>query len=134
MANSNSKGQLDVRKPQGGRPTKFHPEVITKLKAAFANSFTVEQACYYAEISKDTYYSWLESNPVFSDEMEKARQQPTMKAKQVVIGSINKGDVEASKWWLKNKAPDEFGGNTQSGGNTFIFNNGNSQQNFVKKQ
>ena len=123
--------QLDVRKPVGGRPTKYAPEVITKLKAAFANSFTVEQACYYAEITKDTYYNWIKRNPQFSDEMDRASHQPMMKAKQVVVGSINSGDVESAKWWLKNKAPDEFGGQIpESVGIHFHMHQGDQKQKY----
>lgn len=112
MARSNTRAVTKVEKPavnKGGRPTKMNPEVITKLKAAFANSFTVEQACYYAEIDKTTFYLWLDKDERFSHEMERARNTPTMKAKQVVVAAVNKGDVETSKWWLKHKAPDEFG-------------------------
>ena len=115
MAGSNTGNQVTrnsllVEKPKGGRPSKFTPDVIVKLKAAFANSFTVEQACYYAGVNKQTYYNWLEKDQRFLDEMEAVREAPTMKAKQVVVGAINSGDVETSKWWLKHKASDEFGG------------------------
>jgi len=121
IGNSVTRNSLLVEKPLGGRPSKFTPEAITKLKAAFANSFTVEQACYYAGVNKQTYYNWLEKDQRFLDEMEAIRHAPAMKAKQVVVGAINGGDIEASKWWLKNKHGDEFG-NTGIGENGFNIN------------
>lgn len=108
-----SKALTAVKKRPQGRPTKYNPEAVTKLKAAFANSFTVDQAVAYAGISKQTYYDWGERINGFLDEMDAVKEAPTMKAKQIVVGSINAGDVETSKWWLKNKASDEFGGRPQ---------------------
>ncbi len=116
MAGSNTKRKpiassvKIVEKLPVGRPSKFSPDVIVKLKASFANSFTVDQACWYAGINKQSYYNWTEKYPQFLDEMTAAREAPTMKAKQVVIAAVNDGDVETAKWWLKHKASDEFGG------------------------
>ncbi len=98
-----------VKKHAGGAPVKFDPEVITKLKSAFANSFSVEQAAIYAGVTKQTLYNWKDRYPELFDDVWQYRENPTMKAKQVVVGSINGGDVESAKWWLKNKASDEFG-------------------------
>jgi hypothetical protein len=123
-SNSNNK---TVTKTAKGRPTKYNPEKIALLVAAFANSFTVEQACHYAEISKVTFYDWIEKHDGFSEQMERAKSQVGMKAKQVVVGAVNKGDVETSKWWLKNKHSDEFGGNA-SANVTVNFNNYSTKQ------
>ncbi len=109
-----------VEKVKQGRPSKMSPEAITKLKAAFANSFTVDEACWYAGINKQTYYNWGAKYPDLLDQMDAARKAPNMKAKQVVIGSVNGGDVESAKWWLKNKASDEFGPRTGEGNTTNI--------------
>lgn len=109
MAAGNS-GDKVVKKHKGGRPSVYSAEHVSLLKAAFANAFTVDQACAYAEISKETYYNWLEKRPELVDQMERARHQVGFKAKQVVVGAVNKGDVETAKWWLKNKHSDEFGG------------------------
>lgn len=117
MAKSNSK---PVKK-KNNHPSKYTPETITKLEAAFANAFTVEEACLYSDISKVTFYDWLEKKPSFALRIEKAKNSVGMKAKQVVVGAVNKGDVETSKWWLKSKHPEEFGGVGQIG-NTFNFN------------
>lgn len=101
----------EVSKSPVGRPTKYTPTVVTKLKAAFANSFTVDQACLYAGITKETFYQWLDKRPEFTDQMTKAREAPTMKAKEVVVDSVRNGDVSSAKWWLERKAPEEFSTN-----------------------
>jgi len=92
-----------------GKITKYTPESVTLMQAAFANAFTVEQACIYASISKVTHYTWLEKYPSYAKQIEKAKEQVGFKAKQVVVGAVNKGDLETSKWWLKHKHGDEFG-------------------------
>lgn len=96
-------------KPGAGRPSKLTPKISAKLQAAFAYGFTVEQACIYAEISIDSFYRWTEKNKKFSEDMTKAREKPTMKAKQVVIDSIQNGDTTDAKWWLERKSRSEFG-------------------------
>lgn len=111
MGKPNSSKKL-VKKHPGGAPVKFDAEVIAKLKAAFANSFTVDQAAIYAGVTKQTLYNWKEQYPELFDDVWRYRENPTMKAKQVVIDSVNKGDIETAKWWLKNKASDEFGSQT----------------------
>lgn len=97
-----------VKKNKGGRPSKYEAGKVKKLESAFINSFTVDQACIYAGVRKQTFYNWLESKPGFLDKMTKAREQPTMKAKQIVVDAVNAGDVGSAKWWLERKARDEF--------------------------
>lgn len=98
----------EVIKQPSGRPTKYSPAVVVKLESAFASAFSIEQACLYAGVHRDTFYAWLEAKPGFSDRMVKARERPTMKAKEVVVESINAGDTTSAKWWLERRAPDEF--------------------------
>lgn len=98
----------DVVKNKVGRPTRYEPAVVNKLKAAFANAFTVDQACIYAGISKETFYNWSEKHPGFVDQITKAKEQPTMAAKRNVVDAVTAGDIKTSRWWLERKAPEEF--------------------------
>lgn len=93
-----------------GKITKYTPETVTMLLAAFSNAFTVEQACIYAGISKVTFYAWLDKHPDLGERVERAKNQVGFKAKQNVVGAVNKGDIQTSKWWLEKKHSDEFGG------------------------
>lgn len=89
-----------------GRPTKLNPDVVGKLTAAFANGFTIEQACIYADIDKTTYYDWLKKNEQFSHDMEAAQGRLGLQARKVVADAINKGDVAAAFRWLEKRDPD----------------------------
>lgn len=92
---------------KGGRPTKLTPEAVKKLEEAFAIDATVSEACFYADISRQTYYTWLEENPGFSDRFEALRNKPVLKARQTVVSSLS-DPVHAFRY-LEKKRGDEFG-------------------------
>jgi hypothetical protein len=50
-----------------GRPTKLIPETIKKLEEVFAMDGTVKEACFYADISTQTYYTFVKDKPEFLD-------------------------------------------------------------------
>lgn len=92
----------------GGRPTKFTPEAVTKLAAAFNMGYNDTEATSYAGVSRKTYYGWLLENPDFRYKINRAKIEPTIKAKEVLISAINSGNLNAAKWWLERKAASEF--------------------------
>lgn len=89
-----------------GRPTDMTPTTVTKLIAALNNGFNVVEACYYAGISKQTYYRWLKEDEQFNDLMERAKSAPNTKAKEVVIKAINEGDAGLAFRYLQARDPD----------------------------
>jgi len=90
-----------------GRPTVITPEVVSKLTEAFKLDVTVEEACLYAGISKDTYYRKLKEDEEFSDEMERSRMYVTMLARRSVITHMEKDGTLALKY-LERKRREEF--------------------------
>ncbi|OGL31860.1 hypothetical protein A3E76_03425 [Candidatus Saccharibacteria bacterium RIFCSPHIGHO2_12_FULL_44_22] len=56
-----------------GRPPKVDMKTIYKLADALQHSSTVSDACRHANISRDTYYRYLNSEPVFKERMETAK-------------------------------------------------------------
>ena len=90
-----------------GRPTKLTPEVVTKLEEVFALDGTVEEACFYAGIARQTYYRWMEENPDYSDRFEALRQKPFLKARQTIVKALDNPD-HAFKYMTKKKKA-EFG-------------------------
>jgi predicted DNA-binding protein YlxM (UPF0122 family) len=42
-------------------PTKMTDEVVKKLEEVFALDGSVDEACYYANISRQCYYNWIKS-------------------------------------------------------------------------
>jgi hypothetical protein len=95
-------------KNKGGRPTKLLPEVVQKLKESFAIDASVEEACYYAEISVQTYYNWIKEDPKLFEEFERLRQKPVLAARMEVVKGIA-GDKHFSFGYLRSKRPQEFG-------------------------
>jgi hypothetical protein len=96
------------RASKTGRPTKLTPEVVTKLVAAFNMGYNDTEAASYAGISRKVYYDWLCRNPDFRYKINRAKLEPTIKAKEVLINAINSGNLNAAKWWLERKAASEF--------------------------
>ena len=99
------------------RPTKKNPEgkqkspkltedTIRKLEEAFAIDASVKEACYYADISTDTYYRWIKEFPELSDKLERLREKPVLKARQTVVKSLDNPDYAFK--YLERKKKDEF--------------------------
>lgn len=104
----------EVRYRNSGRPSIMTPETVAKLEQAFANAFTDEQACIFADISKNTLYDYIKINPSFSHRKEQLKKRVDIKAKTKVIEAINIGDMATAKWWLERKCKDEFSLKTET--------------------
>lgn len=91
-----------------GRPTVLTPEVIQKLEEAYAIDSTDLEACLYAGIGKSTLYNYQEANPEFVDRKALLKKSLTLKSKINISKSINKGDINDSKWYVERRAKDEF--------------------------
>ena len=63
---------MTIRKAVG-RPPKVNMMTINKLADALQHSATVSDACRYAQISRDTYYRYYRSEPMFTDRMDTAK-------------------------------------------------------------
>lgn len=90
-----------------GRPIVMTEAVVQKLKEAFALGCSVEEACFYAEISKQSYYNWIEKRPELFDEFDRLMQKPVLMARQAVVQGLP-GDKHFSYQFLKAKRPQEF--------------------------
>lgn len=93
--------------PKGEQKSpKLTPETIRKLEEAFAIDASVKEACYYADISTDTYYRWIKEFPELSDKLERLREKPILKARQTVVKSLDNPDYAFK--YLERKKKDEF--------------------------
>ncbi len=81
-------------------------EVVLKLEHAFSIDATIEEACYYADISRDTYHRWVKKNPKLSDKFERLRQKPILLARQTVVKDLDSPD--GARWFLERKKKHEF--------------------------
>jgi len=90
------------------RPTKLDNLKVKKLEEAFALGSTIAEACYYADISKQTYYNWTEQNPELLDRFEQLQQAPILKARRTLANALENDPRLAFKY-LERKLKDEFG-------------------------
>ena len=73
---------------KGQRPNKMSIELVEKLVEAFNMDYSVEEACAYVWISRDTYYRRLKENSKFSALMEDAQRWQQMIAKAVIYQAL----------------------------------------------
>jgi len=99
---------MNIEKRKRWRPKKITDETINLLLFAFSKSFTDEEACLYAGISKQTLYRYIEQHPEFWERKEILKKLPNLKAKLIWIKKIEEWNYQAAKEWLKRKARDEF--------------------------
>ncbi len=59
-----------------GRPTVMTVETVNKLEEAFMLGCTDEEACFAANISKQTLYNYQDKNPEFIDRKETLKSRP----------------------------------------------------------
>lgn len=90
-----------------GRPTKMTDLTVKKLEEAFALGCSDEEACVYADISKQTLYNYQHENRDFLDRKELLKQRPILKARQEVVSGLDSNPFFALKF-LERKKKDEF--------------------------
>ena len=96
---------------KGGRPTVMTVETVNKLEEVFALGGTDEEACFYANISKQTLYDYQDKHPEYVDRKEQLKLKPFLKARQTVAKDLDKTDT--AKWYLERKGKKEFGNQAQ---------------------
>lgn len=98
------------RKSKAGRKWfdgKNEDEIVSKLTEAAAIDADVKEMCYYADISRESYYRYLEAHPVLRDRIEALREKPVMLARQTVVKSLH--DPNHAFRYLEKKRKKEFG-------------------------
>ncbi len=98
-------GQIDTE-PHIGRPTKLTPDTVGKLLKAFEYDWCVEDACEFAGIHKDSYYTWLKENPAFSDEITTFKRHVANNAVKNISEAISNGDISTSRWYAEKRMKD----------------------------
>jgi predicted DNA-binding protein YlxM (UPF0122 family) len=88
---------------ENGKYTKLTDDVVNKLEQAISLDATVDEACFYANISKQTYYNWIEKNPKMGERFDQLRQKLTLKARQVVADKIDESYSNAMDYLKRKK-------------------------------
>jgi len=89
---------------------KLDENTVRKLEEAFAIDASVSEACFFANISRDTYYRWVKENQELSDRFEALRNKPILKARKAVVDKLDESYQNAMDY-LKRKRKKEFGDN-----------------------
>lgn len=103
-----------MAKNKGGRPTVMTPDAIAKLEQAFSMGCTDLEACFHADISKDSLYSYQEKHPEFTERKEMLKDRLIFKARGVVENAVVTGDKDMAKWYLERKKKQEFSTRSES--------------------
>ena len=94
--------------PNGaGRPTVMTTEVIGKLEQVFSLDGSIKEACFFAGINPDTYYTWIKDKPEYSERFEALREKPILLARQTIVGNLK--NPAGAQWYLEKKRKAEFG-------------------------
>ena len=97
------------------RPKKISDNIVRKLEYAFSKGLNITEACNHAEITRDTYYRWIDEIEGFSDKMERAQTNLQRRAKITLADAIEGGNLEESKYYLERKCKDEFSAKQEIG-------------------
>jgi len=89
-----------------GRPTIMTPETLNKLEEVFAIGGTDEEACFYADISKQTLYNYQAEHPEFVDRKEALKERPILKARQTIVKALD--NPSDAQWYMERKRKKEF--------------------------
>jgi hypothetical protein len=89
-----------------GRPTKMTKETLAKLESAYMADATHLEAAIYADIDESTLHRYRKENPEFSKRIETLRNMTKLKAKMNISKSIDKENVNDSKWFLERRDDD----------------------------
>jgi len=95
-----------MAKNKGGRPTIMTTEVVNKLEEVFAIGGSDMEACFYANISKQTLYDYQFKHPEFVDRKEALKEKPILKARQTVVQALS--NPHDAQWFLERKRKKEF--------------------------
>lgn len=96
-----------MAKETRGRPiTVDTPETRQKIEEATALDASIEEVCFYANISRESYYQLIKKDKEFSDRLEALRNNPILKARKTITDKLN--EPEHAKWYLERKAKREF--------------------------
>ena len=89
-----------------GKFTKLTDDIVKKLEEIFLLDGTVEEACFFAGISKQTLYNWFKDNPKMQERMDALRNEPFLKARRTIVKNLE--NPQYAFEYMKRKKKDEF--------------------------
>jgi len=93
--------------PEGSQKSpKFTPETVNKLEQAFAIDASIEEACFYAGITKQCFYLWKKKHIKLFDSFEALRNKPILAARLTIVNNID--TLAGAQWYIERKRKKEF--------------------------
>lgn len=92
-----------------GRKSKYTPEVVQRITEAIRLGATYELACGYAGIHKDTFYTWMNTKPDFSDLVKDAEGKGAVGWLAKIEKAANEGSWQAAAWKLERRYAQQYG-------------------------
>lgn len=89
------------------KPAKMDKLTVQKLEEAFSMDCGVGEACLLANITKQTYYNWIESFPEMKERFDLLRENPVLLARTTVNRAIQENPNIAFTY-LERKRRSEF--------------------------
>jgi len=89
-----------------GKYTKLTDDTIKRLEEVFSLDASIAEACFYANISTQTYYNWIKDEPAMKERFDALREKPVLKARQTVVKSLD--DPDNAFKYLERKRKKEF--------------------------
>lgn len=87
---------------------KYSKVVINRIKEALELGLTQKEAANIANITQETFYTWMREKPEFSELVKSALDNG--KAEHLLnIKRAGQTQWQASAWWLERKFPQEWG-------------------------
>jgi hypothetical protein len=75
------------------------------LRAYVACRLRICDACAAIKISRSCYTHWMEDDPDFKEMVNSCDISVCDKARSNLVGSIENGDIDVSKYWLEHHDP-----------------------------
>jgi hypothetical protein len=94
-------------------PVKLDDNVVKKLEDAFKLGCSVGEACFSADISRQTYYNWIESFPGMKERFDSLKENPIFLARKSVVDGLQANPELALKF-LERKLRNEFSLKTEN--------------------
>ena len=90
--------------------TKLDDDTVKKLEEAFSIGADVSSACFFANITRQTYYNWIKDDNKLKQRFDGLREKPVLKAFNTVYKDLD--NVETAKWYLQKVKSETFGDKT----------------------
>ncbi len=90
-------------------PGKFDTSKKDKLIEELEQGTTIKSACGIIGITPQAYYYHIDNDDEFRERAEVAKKKADAKVEKSLFRTALEGDVQAIKYWLTNRNPEDWG-------------------------